>query len=102
MIILFFALITMALVCATGSLIRQSIMQSNNSGFELDIMLQETHSAAVTTSYGMNILTFSILFNSLIPLSLIVTMEFVKFSLASMIDNDIDMYYEVNDIPAQG
>jgi phospholipid-transporting ATPase len=52
-------------------------------------------------SYLSTILTFSILFNSLIPLSLSVTMEFVKYAIASTIDNDIEMYYEESDSPTQ-
>ncbi|RKP14890.1 hypothetical protein BJ684DRAFT_7889 [Piptocephalis cylindrospora] len=47
-----------------------------------------------------NILTFIILFNNLIPISLIVTMEVVKFQQSALINSDLDMYYEPTDTPA--
>ncbi|KAJ7928501.1 aminophospholipid-transporting P-type ATPase [Mycena leptocephala] len=47
-----------------------------------------------------DILTFIILYNNLIPISLIVTMEFVKFQQARLINSDLDMYYARTDTPA--
>lgn len=47
-----------------------------------------------------NILTFIILYNNLIPISLIMTMEVVKFQHASFINSDLDMYYAKTDTPA--
>jgi phospholipid-transporting ATPase len=45
-------------------------------------------------------LTFIILYNNLIPISLIVTMEVVKFQQAQLINSDLDMYYAKTDTPA--
>lgn len=36
----------------------------------------------------------------MIPLSLIVTMEFVKYGQAMLINNDLDMYHAETDTPA--
>ncbi len=47
-----------------------------------------------------DILTFIILYNNLIPISLIVTMEVVKFQQAQLINFDLDMYYAKTDTPA--
>ncbi|KIY61355.1 phospholipid-translocating P-type ATPase [Cylindrobasidium torrendii FP15055 ss-10] len=47
-----------------------------------------------------DILTFIILYNNLIPISLIVTMEVVKFQQAQLINYDLDMYYAKTDTPA--
>ncbi|KAF9460763.1 aminophospholipid-transporting P-type ATPase [Collybia nuda] len=47
-----------------------------------------------------DILTFIILYNNLIPISLIVTMEVVKFQQAQLINSDLDMYYAHTDTPA--
>ncbi|PFH53769.1 hypothetical protein AMATHDRAFT_54264 [Amanita thiersii Skay4041] len=47
-----------------------------------------------------DILTFIILYNNLIPISLIVTMEIVKFQQALLINTDLDMYYARTDTPA--
>ncbi|KAG0190932.1 hypothetical protein DFQ28_001233 [Apophysomyces sp. BC1034] len=38
--------------------------------------------------------------SSFIPISLMVTMEIVKFVQSTMIDNDLDIYYEKTDTPA--
>ena len=48
----------------------------------------------------LDILTFLILYNNLIPISLIVTMEVVKFQQALFINFDLDMYYARTDTPA--
>lgn len=50
--------------------------------------------------YVLDILTFIILYNNLIPISLIVTMEVVKFQQAQLINSDLDMYYARTDTPA--
>ncbi|KAF9524020.1 calcium transporting ATPase [Crepidotus variabilis] len=47
-----------------------------------------------------DILTFIILYNNLIPISLIVTMEVVKFQQAQLINSDLDMYYAKTDTAA--
>ncbi|KAI1317165.1 hypothetical protein EDD11_008956 [Mortierella claussenii] len=52
------------------------------------------------SDFGLSILTFLILYNNLIPISLMVTMEVVKFWQAQLINSDLDMYYEKTDTPA--
>ncbi|KAH7883148.1 Ca-transporting ATPase [Phlebopus sp. FC_14] len=47
-----------------------------------------------------DILTFIILYNNLIPISLVVTMEVVKFQHSLLINSDLDMYYASTDTPA--
>ncbi|GJJ05826.1 hypothetical protein Clacol_000013 [Clathrus columnatus] len=47
-----------------------------------------------------DILTFVILYNNLIPISLVVTMEVVKYQQAHLINSDLDMYYDKTDTPA--
>jgi phospholipid-transporting ATPase len=51
-------------------------------------------------SYAKDILTFVILYNNLIPISLVVTMEVVKYQQAQLINSDLDMYYAPTDSPA--
>lgn len=45
-------------------------------------------------------LTFVILLNALIPISLYVMLEAVKLVQAALINNDVKMYYEERDVPA--
>ncbi|XP_031569883.1 phospholipid-transporting ATPase IA-like isoform X2 [Actinia tenebrosa] len=51
-------------------------------------------------NYGLTFLTFIILFNNLIPISLTVTLEVVKFMQAIFINTDLDMYHGQSDTPA--
>uniref|UniRef100_A0A914HZ23 Phospholipid-transporting ATPase n=1 Tax=Globodera rostochiensis TaxID=31243 RepID=A0A914HZ23_GLORO len=51
-------------------------------------------------SFWWNLLTFFILYNNLIPISLQVTLEVVRFFQASYINRDILMYDEVSDVSA--
>uniref|UniRef100_A0A8D0L8A1 Phospholipid-transporting ATPase n=1 Tax=Sphenodon punctatus TaxID=8508 RepID=A0A8D0L8A1_SPHPU len=55
---------------------------------------------APSINFGYNLLTFIILYNNLIPISLLVTLEVVKFTQALFINLDIDMYYKETDTPA--
>ncbi|RIB10327.1 hypothetical protein C2G38_2106365 [Gigaspora rosea] len=92
-IFLFVILLTMSLACSIGSAVRAM----RYSGEMSYIPLTNTN---VVTQFLFNILTFIILFNNLIPISLIVTMEVVKFQQALLINDDLDMYYEKTDTPA--
>ncbi|KAJ3105015.1 hypothetical protein HDU97_008623 [Phlyctochytrium planicorne] len=90
---LFIILLVLAVICALGTFNRQM-----NSNFETDVLFYNRDEAGQYLFW--NILTFMILYNNLIPLSLIVTMELVKFYIASLINSDIDMYHEFSDTPA--
>lgn len=51
-------------------------------------------------TYFIKALTFLVAYSHLIPISLYVTLEVVKLALGYLIKNDIDMYYEADDRPA--
>ncbi|XP_071847551.1 probable phospholipid-transporting ATPase IA isoform X3 [Apostichopus japonicus] len=57
-------------------------------------------SAKAPNNFFYNFLTFIILYNNLIPISLPVTLELVKFGQALFINFDIDMYHKESDTPA--
>lgn len=61
--------------------------------------LQVEGSAAANGA--LSFITFIILLNNLIPISLYITMEIVKFGQAYFINNDLRMYHEASDTPAQ-
>ncbi|KAI8331922.1 hypothetical protein BC941DRAFT_359902 [Chlamydoabsidia padenii] len=91
---LFTMLVIMSVLCSVGNLVTM-----NNLGSKMDyIEIPGTLNKA--REFGFNILTFMILFNSFIPISLMVTMEIVKFVQSTMIDNDLDIYYDKTDTPA--
>ncbi|XP_038106522.1 probable phospholipid-transporting ATPase IA isoform X6 [Culex quinquefasciatus] len=54
----------------------------------------------LSKNFAYNLLTFIILYNNLIPISLQVTLELVRFLQATFINMDIDMYHEESDTPA--
>ncbi|CAB3259907.1 unnamed protein product [Arctia plantaginis] len=56
--------------------------------------------AAQKAHFGFNFLTFLILYNNLIPISLQVTAEIVRFFQAKFIAMDSEMYHEETDTPA--
>ncbi|KAL7049017.1 hypothetical protein ACKWTF_003569 [Chironomus riparius] len=53
-----------------------------------------------TKNFAYNLLTFIILYNNLIPISLQVTLELVRFIQAIFINLDIEMYHEESNTPA--
>ncbi|XP_045459534.1 probable phospholipid-transporting ATPase IA [Melitaea cinxia] len=55
---------------------------------------------AQNAHFGFNFLTFLILYNNLIPISLQVTAEIVRFFQAKFIAMDSEMYHEQTDTPA--
>ncbi|XP_073661304.1 phospholipid-transporting ATPase IA isoform X6 [Tursiops truncatus] len=91
-LILFCILIAMSLVCSVGS----AIWNRRHSG--KDWYLNLNYGGA--NNFGLNFLTFIILFNNLIPISLLVTLEVVKFTQAYFINWDLDMHYEPTDTAA--
>ncbi|MEE6462130.1 hypothetical protein FKM82_001508 [Ascaphus truei] len=91
-LLLFCTLITISLFCSIGS----SIWNAKHS--EGDWYLDLNYAGA--SNFGLNFLTFIILFNNLIPISLLVTLEVVKFIQAYFINWDVDMHYEPTNTPA--
>ncbi|XP_034952573.1 probable phospholipid-transporting ATPase IA isoform X2 [Chelonus insularis] len=55
---------------------------------------------AMTKNFAFNLLTFIILFNNLIPISLQVTLEVVRYIQATFINMDIEMYHAESNTPA--
>ncbi|WVO16102.1 hypothetical protein L204_103768 [Cryptococcus depauperatus] len=92
---LFCLLIILSLVSTIGSSIRSWVWDKNSWYLRLG---NESRNKA--RQFVEDILTFIILYNNLIPISLIMTMEVVKFQQASLINSDLDMYHAPTDTPA--
>ncbi|KAF8160853.1 calcium transporting ATPase [Crassisporium funariophilum] len=94
-VFLFILLLALSLGSTIGSSIRTWFFSSSQW------YLVETASlGSRAKGFIEDILTFIILYNNLIPISLIVTMEVVKFQQAQLINSDLDMYYARTDTPA--
>ncbi|XP_026638963.1 phospholipid-transporting ATPase IB [Microtus ochrogaster] len=91
-LVLFGILLVMALVSSVGAL----FWNGSHGGKSWYIKKMDTSS----DNFGYNLLTFIILYNNLIPISLLVTLEVVKYTQALFINWDTDMYYIENDTPA--
>lgn len=96
-LLLFLLLLVLAIASSIGSL----AFNLNGSKTFLYIFPAGITSSEAWQAFGLSLLTFIILYNNLIPISLIVTMEFVKLQQALLINNDLDMYYAKHDLPAQ-
>lgn len=90
---LFSILIALAIISSLGQVIKNHI-DRNSLGY---LQLQGTN--AVKTFFS-DILTYWVLFSNLVPISLFVTVEIVKFYQAFLISSDLDMYYKETDTPA--
>ncbi|BGP28306.1 aminophospholipid translocase [Rhodotorula toruloides] len=91
-------LLALSLACAIGSTIRTHVYGDDMWYLLLD---DGGESSPVSASkFVKDVLTFILTLNNLIPISLIVTMEVVKFQQAAFINNDLDMYYAPTDTPA--
>ena len=91
-IALFCVLIALAVISSMGNVIKLKA----NSG-DLDYLHLEGTSLAKL--FFQDLLTYWILFSNLVPISLFVTVELIKYYQAFMIGSDLDMYYEESDTP---
>lgn len=56
--------------------------------------------ANVGTHFVLDIFTYWVLYSNLVPISLFVTIEIVKYAQAFLINSDLDIYYDKTDTPA--
>ncbi|KAM5531114.1 hypothetical protein V8D89_015228 [Ganoderma adspersum] len=94
-VFLFIFLLALSIGSTVGSSIRQWFFSSSQW-----YLLEQSSVSGRAKTFIEDILTFIILYNNLIPISLIVTMEVVKFQQAQLINSDLDMYYVKTDTPA--
>ncbi|XP_043233403.1 probable phospholipid-transporting ATPase IA isoform X3 [Amphibalanus amphitrite] len=91
-IYLFGLLVVLCVISAVASEVWTKAHQATDWYLGLDEMS--------TVNFGYNLLTFIILYNNLIPISLQVTVEIARFIQALYINMDHEMYHEPTDTPA--
>lgn len=91
-VMLFSVLIILCLVSSLGNVIKVSIDRKNASY----LYMEDTN---LVSLFFLDILTYWILFSNLVPISLFVTVELIKYYQAYMIGSDLDMYFEETDTP---
>ncbi|CCK70227.1 aminophospholipid-translocating P4-type ATPase DRS2 KNAG_0D04880 [Huiozyma naganishii CBS 8797] len=92
-IALFGVLIVLILISSIGN-----VIQSSAGAKHMPYLYLEGKSK--TALFFKDFLTFWILFSNLVPISLFVTVELIKYYQAFMISSDLDLYYEPTDTPA--
>ncbi|TRY65331.1 hypothetical protein DNTS_002215, partial [Danionella cerebrum] len=92
-LVLFGILLVMALISSVGAAIWNK-QHTDEACWYL------SRAGDISLNFAYNLLTFIILYNNLIPISLLVTLEVVKFTQALFINWDVEMYYAETDTPA--
>lgn len=86
-------LIGLSLVSSIGELITR--LRAGGSLWYLDY---GGYNAA--SQFFLNLFTYWVLYSNLVPISLFVTIDIVKYSQAVLINSDLDMYYDKTDTSA--
>ncbi|KAK0567605.1 aminophospholipid translocase [Tilletia horrida] len=94
-LLLFVLLMALSIASAIGSIVRNTAFAN-----EMQYLLLDFDPKGKARIFIEDILTFVIAYNNLIPISLIVTMEVIKYQQAVLINSDLDMYYAPTDTPA--
>ncbi|EPQ26729.1 uncharacterized protein PFL1_05708 [Pseudozyma flocculosa PF-1] len=94
-LLLFILLLALSIASSIGAIVRNTAYAG-----EMRYLLLNEDSAGKARRFVEDVLTFVIAYNNLIPISLIVTMEVVKYQQAMLINSDLDMYYAPTDTPA--
>ncbi|ODQ77312.1 hypothetical protein BABINDRAFT_41667 [Babjeviella inositovora NRRL Y-12698] len=89
---LFGILIILSLISSLGNVIKISV-SADSLGY---LYLEGTNKVLL---FFKDILTYWILFSNLVPISMFVTVEIIKFYQAYMIGSDLDMYFADTDTP---
>ncbi|XP_031340747.1 probable phospholipid-transporting ATPase IA isoform X3 [Photinus pyralis] len=91
-LLLFGILLTMCIICSACN----EVWTNRHADKDWYIGLEDM----INQNFLYNLLTFIILFNNLIPISLQVTLEVVRFIQAIFINMDIEMYHAETNTPA--
>ncbi|KAF2086475.1 putative phospholipid-transporting ATPase [Saccharata proteae CBS 121410] len=86
-------LITLSIVSSIGDVIYRSKDRPHLAYLELS-------NTPLVAQFFLDILTYWVLYSNLVPISLFVTIEIVKYYQAFLIDSDLDIYYDKTGTPA--
>ncbi|KAJ4392145.1 aminophospholipid translocase [Gnomoniopsis smithogilvyi] len=90
-------LLILSVVCTVGDLIKRSV----NASSLTYLQLTSTNSVGlVAKQFAEDMVTYWVLFSALVPISLFVTVELVKYWHGILINDDLDIYYDKTDTPA--
>lgn len=90
-------LLVLSIICTVGELVFRSVRRDSIAYLELDAL---TEPGEVVQAIFKDLVTYWVLFSSLVPISLFVTVEMVKYWHGILINDDLDIYYDKTDTPA--
>lgn len=90
-------LMVLSVICTVGDLVMRSAQSTSLSYLQLTA----TNTAGkVAKQFAEDLVTYWVLFSALVPISLFVTVELVKYWHGILINDDLDIYYDKTDTPA--
>lgn len=90
-------LLVLSAVCTAGDLAMRSARGDQFAYLDLELI---SGPGMVAKTFLRDMVTYWVLFAALVPISLFVTIELVKYWQAILINDDLDMYYDKTDTPA--
>jgi phospholipid-transporting ATPase len=86
-------LVILSIISSVGDIVTRS-----TQGQKLGYLNYDNFNGA--RQFFSDLLTYWVLYSNLVPISLFVTIEIVKYWTGTLIDSDLDIYYEPTDTPA--
>lgn len=90
-------LLVLSIICTAGDLIFRAVNNDSLGYLELEDI---SDAGMVVKTILRDMVTYWVLFSALVPISLFVTVELVKYWHGILINDDLDMYYDKTDTPA--
>ncbi len=90
-------LLVLSVICTIGDLVYRSTRLDTIPYLELESL---SDAGVVVQTIFKDLVTYWVLFSSLVPISLFVTVEIVKYWHGILINDDLDIYYDKTDTPA--
>lgn len=90
-------LLVLSIICSVGDLVTRKVRGSSLSYLGLD---PTSTAGEIARNFVKDMVTYWVLFSALVPISLFVTLEMVKYWHGILINDDLDIYYDKTDTPA--
>ncbi|KAI1340495.1 hypothetical protein F5Y15DRAFT_41324 [Xylariaceae sp. FL0016] len=90
-------LLVLSIICTIGELVFRTVRSDTIPYLALDPL---NGAGTIVQQIFKDLVTYWVLFSALVPISLFVTVELVKYWHGILINDDLDIYYDVNDTPA--
>jgi phospholipid-transporting ATPase len=90
-------LLILSIICTVGDLISRRVKGDSLKYLEMPPL---NSAGEVAKTFLKDMVTYWVLFSALVPISLFVTLEMVKYWHGILLNDDLDIYYDKTDTPA--